>query len=1052
MSTVFLSLGINLTIDVGVSAASQDVRDRASRQVIVKLKPQDSSFARASSGLKVDTMPISKLLANNGARLVKSLALNPDPDDFTSARSFAAPDVKTELEGESSSASAQWIVVESTVETNDREDLLKALNESNQIEYAVADSLLYSSSVPSDPEFSNQWGLNNTGQLGGLEGVDIDVIEAWDTTVSSQDVVVAVVDTGIRYKHPDLSENMWINAGEAGALAFNGIDDDNNGYVDDLHGIDCFNNDSDPLDDDSSQHGTHVSGILGARGDNARQISGVARDVKIMSLKYLNQNGVGTVSDAVECLTYALMMRQRGVNLRITNNSYGGAVYNQALKDIIEQHAQADILFVAAAGNRGENIDFVPHYPASFDVDNIISVANITRHGRLARNSNSGVDSIDIAAPGTDIISTINDDEVGMLSGTSMSGPHVAGVAALVVAKYPNYSATRLKRLMMDTAKTTSSLRNRVASEGVVSAYQALSCDSDLLSMKVTPASRKPRLALNEIHPLSVSLSSCGEAVIGQRIVTVPSNGQAEFELTDSGDGFYQYDWVPTVEGPVELSFYLGEERVSFRSRIIDVPEYRLDENHSFEWQDISTTGLQLTLDEQRSTSKEIDIGFDFEFFGAAYSELFVHGNGMLKFGNSPHLMEYQELAVGDAIHPNNFIAGLWENIDSSLGDGRIYTKLEGSAPHRKFIVQWHEVSHASRTFNFLLSTVTFQVLLYEGSNDIVLQYKSVDFGSPQFDGGANALIAIEGFTGLDTLEYRGNNNPGSRKIEAEQSILFTTSKPSERTLSIWPSDSGVVEDQSGVIHCELDCFARFEDQSQVRLLATPQTGFIFEGWQGVNCAVADSSVCDFTLTDNLEVIPIFSRGPSFELSGLESIITSESGLTAQFSLRLDRAPTSDVVIELNVSDPSEATLAQSSFIFTPEGGTQAQQILILGVDDDEMDGDISFSVNSSASTSTDSMFDGLFMPQFFGLNKDNDSDSDQDGIFDDVDNCRDVPNSDQIDSDNDNQGDACDVYEGVGVDSDADSTDEDAEKQTDLQPLCFPIKSRAGSIVMICL
>jgi len=242
-----------------------------------------------------------------------------------------------------------------------------------------------------------------------------------------------------------------------------------------------------------------------------------------MALKHLNANGVGTVSSVVECLAYALNMRNQGVNLRITNNSYGGTDSNPALKAIIKHHAQADILFVAAAGNGGENTDFVAEYPASYDNDNIISVSNINRQGLLAENSNYGENTVDIAAPGTDILSTINDDETGTLSGTSMSSPHVAGIAALIFAQHPNFSFRRVKNLILDTAKPLGTLEDKVVSGGIANAYAALICDDSSFKVYFDPVSKVKYLANNRVHRLSLRLSSCGVPLIGKNVLVTPS-------------------------------------------------------------------------------------------------------------------------------------------------------------------------------------------------------------------------------------------------------------------------------------------------------------------------------------------------------------------------------------------------------------------------------------------------------------------------------------------------------------------------------------------------
>ncbi|MFW6158877.1 MAG: S8 family peptidase, partial [Planctomycetota bacterium] len=257
--------------------------------------------------------------------------------------------------------------------------------------------------VPDDPMFSSLWGLHNTGQTGGTPDADVDAPEVWGMTTGDSSVVVAVIDTGIDYTHADLAANMWVNPGE---IAGNGMDDDGNGYVDDVHGWDFRNNDNDPMDDNS--HGTHVAGIIGAVGDNGLGVVGVNWDVQLMALKFLDTDGEGFISDAIDAIDYATMMKtDYGVDVVVANNSWGGEGFSSSLRDAIEASRQADIVFVAAAGNNSQDNDVTPNYPASYDLDNIIGAAATNHRDELASFSNYGETSVDLAAPGVSIRSTV---------------------------------------------------------------------------------------------------------------------------------------------------------------------------------------------------------------------------------------------------------------------------------------------------------------------------------------------------------------------------------------------------------------------------------------------------------------------------------------------------------------------------------------------------------------------------------------------------------------------------------------------------------------------
>ena len=258
--------------------------------------------------------------------------------------------------------------------------------------------------IPSDPRFGELWGLNNTGQTGGTADADIDAVEAWDSTTGSAAVVVADLDTGVDYNHEDLVANMWTNPGE---IAGDSVDNDGNGYVDDVYGIDRAEYDTDPMDEDG--HGTHTSGTIAAVGNNGIGVTGVAWNTKIMALRFLGAGG-GYDSDAVTCINYAIDMKlNHGVNVVAINASWGSAAYDTVLRDAIAAAGTAGIVFCASAGNTSEDTDVTPHYPSGYDCSSIISVAATDSFDNLASFSSYGATSIDIGAPGVEILSTYID-------------------------------------------------------------------------------------------------------------------------------------------------------------------------------------------------------------------------------------------------------------------------------------------------------------------------------------------------------------------------------------------------------------------------------------------------------------------------------------------------------------------------------------------------------------------------------------------------------------------------------------------------------------------
>jgi subtilisin family serine protease len=345
---------------------------------------------------------------------------------------------------------------------------LQKLSESPFVEYAEPNYIYKINRLPNDPELSKLWGLINVGQPDsagseGIFGVDIGVESAWNLSVGSSAVVVAVIDTGVDETLPDLSPNMWVNAQEQNGVT--GVDDDNNGFVDDVYGYDFANKDGRPRDDHG--HGSHCSGTIGAKGNDNLGIVGVAWNVKIMAVKFLGADGSGNLADAVEAIDYATTM---GAN--IMNNSWGGGGYSKALEEAIQRSEKAGVLFVAAAGNSSLNSDVKPSYPASYGVGNIISVAAVDNKGELAEFSNWGKASVHVAAPGVNIFSTTPSGYESW-SGTSMAAPHVSGVAALLLASDMGLNSMELKRRLISFAKPSRQLRNKVMS-GMVNAYHAI--------------------------------------------------------------------------------------------------------------------------------------------------------------------------------------------------------------------------------------------------------------------------------------------------------------------------------------------------------------------------------------------------------------------------------------------------------------------------------------------------------------------------------------------------------------------------------------------------
>jgi subtilisin family serine protease/subtilase family serine protease len=360
--------------------------------------------------------------------------------------------------------------------------LLSALSNIAGIAYAEPNFVVHALAEPNDPLFPNLWGLKNVGQSvngkpAGLAGADIHAAEAWDLTFGSASNVVAIVDTGIDYTHPDLARNVW-SAPAPFTVTIGGVSITCQAGT---HGFNAIQRSCDPMDDHN--HGTHVGGTIGADGNSGFGVAGVNWTASMMGLKFLDAAGSGTVADAIDAIEFAIQAKQAfaatgEANVRILSNSWGGGDFSQALLDEINAAGGQDMLFVAAAGNSGFPNDILPLYPASYSAPNVVAVAATTNTDARASFSNYGALSVHLGAPGVDVLSTIRGGSYGYLSGTSMATPHVSGAGALVLSQCPLDTA-QLKATLLDSVDLVPSLASRTITGGRLNVSTAVrSCSA----------------------------------------------------------------------------------------------------------------------------------------------------------------------------------------------------------------------------------------------------------------------------------------------------------------------------------------------------------------------------------------------------------------------------------------------------------------------------------------------------------------------------------------------------------------------------------------------
>lgn len=337
-------------------------------------------------------------------------------------------------------------------------------SDTNGVNKIELNKIFYISKEPNDPNYTKQYQYSK-----------IEAPKAWDINTGSKDVVVAIIDTGVDYKHSDIKDNYWTNKGEMGLdengkeKSENGIDDDENGYIDDFRGWNFVKNTNDPMDDHG--HGTHCAGSIGAKGNNELGVTGVNWEVSLVGLKFLSADGSGTTADAVEAIEYATMM-----GIEITSNSWGGSSAEEPdiLKKAIEEAGEKGFIFVAAAGNSSSNNDTRPTYPASYDLPNIISVASSDSADKMSSFSNYGQESVDLMACGSSVYSTVSNNRYGTMSGTSMAAPIVAGTVALLKAQFPTETMSQIKDRILNNVDPIPTVKKKLVTGGRLNLYKAM--------------------------------------------------------------------------------------------------------------------------------------------------------------------------------------------------------------------------------------------------------------------------------------------------------------------------------------------------------------------------------------------------------------------------------------------------------------------------------------------------------------------------------------------------------------------------------------------------
>jgi Subtilase family/FG-GAP-like repeat len=610
---------------------------------------------------------------------------------------------------------------------------------SSTVLYAEPDYIVQAVGAPNDPDFPSQWSLQNTGQDGGTPGADIHATQAWSLTTGSPNVVVGVIDTGVDYNHQDLAGNIW------SATAPFSVTTQTGAVVQcpaGAHGFNMVTDSCDPMDDNG--HGSHVSGTIGAVGNNGIGVAGINWQVQILACKFLDASGSGDTESAIACLNLIKKLKDGGVNIVVTNNSWGGTDASQALHDAIEATMQDGVLFIAAAGNDFSDNDELPVYPASFYLPNLIAVAATDRNDMVVTFSNTGKRTVHIAAPGRDILSTTPNNTYSYDSGTSMATPHVTGGVALLKAQNPALDWRGIKNLILDSGDTLTAAQETITQKRL-NAYGAMTCTNGTVGSRLLPIADTISGGVGSPITLAFLHINCAQPAGNVTVAITP--GSQSVTLVDDGsgadmaanDGIYTAQWTPGSPGSYTLTFPDGST-----TAVEVLTSYGVIQT-TYTYRTITGTNLNLSDDSVATIASPFAIPFG----GGSFTNLYVSSNGTISF--TDQFDGYENLSLGPngfpspETAPTTLVAPMWEDLFPLKGTSQnVYWAVTGSAPNRELVVEWRNVL-AFPCRSDSTNTVTFQVVFAEASSNVLFNYSNVVFGGAcsNLDYGQYATVGI---------------------------------------------------------------------------------------------------------------------------------------------------------------------------------------------------------------------------------------------------------------------------------------------------------------------
>lgn len=759
------------------------------------------------------------------------------------------------------------------VNPDDTSKVIDALRARPDVVYAEPNFIRKAFATPNDPRFPEMWGLKNTGQTidfgghSGFAGNDIRAEQGWAINTGNRNVVVGIVDSGIDINHPDLHDNIWTNPGE---IPGNGVDDDGNGLVDDIHGWDFAHNDASVFDytepsypppkgytGDRDDHATHVAGTIGAVGNNGIGVVGVNWQVSLLPLKFLTDDGAGSSLDLTKALGYVKTMRQlwdssggaKGANIRVLNNSYGGISFSQTELDAIRELGDLGVLFVVAAGNEDVSNDLYPVYPANYQASNVISVAASNGNGTKAIFSNFGEGTVNVTAPGEYILSTLPRNTYDFKDGTSMAAPHVSGIAALVCAQSPNITMQRLRSIVMYSGYAAPwQFMNvfPISTGRAVDAGRALQTVTTADVTAPGPINNFSAQIQGAFPQYQLQWQAPGDDGSFTGRATAYEVRFSDTSLTDAN-----FDLATRLPGPVPMdppfpqfetvkipwrhsSGFIGVRAVDEagnKGPISQVPisvpvdvgdPYVMTETTATP---LSTGGTALGLRDDDAI-KLVNLPFTFKYFGNDFTSVQVSTNGVLYFG-FPRNDDFDNSERW--VNGTGMIAGLWDDLDTSTRDADdVYVVQD----QNHIIFRWQAVTLAfpgvrgENPVNFEIElrfdgTITMR---YGDGNQKVVPIVGVGGGTPEpyISRSHTSEFALKDLTNAGTVVL-------TRRSPVQRNVLTVTSTNPTTGVNVTVSPNDISGSGNGTTQ-----FTRTYNPGTTVTLTAPATvnGNNFRFWQ----------------------------------------------------------------------------------------------------------------------------------------------------------------------------------------------------------------------------